>query len=127
MSGVNRPDAALTQPVPRPALLSELQALLEGGILINRAGTPLGAPCRCGGLVDGYTCPLSLDCPGCAAPAGRRCRRPSGHEAAELHVPRLRAAGALDKVRERDDDPTLPAPWPDPDPSAPIPSEDRTL
>ncbi|MGW1616054.1 hypothetical protein ACWCQZ_42720 [Streptomyces sp. NPDC002285] len=123
MSG---PDAPLTQPVPRPRLLSELHALLARGILTNRAGALLGAACRCGGLVDGYTCPLSLNCPKCKEPAGQHCRRPSGHQAAEPHVDLLRAAGALDEARERVGDPTLPAPWPDSEPTDQYPSKDRT-
>ncbi|MCX4682273.1 hypothetical protein OG413_44640 [Streptomyces sp. NBC_01433] len=123
---MNQPAAPRVQPVPRPVLMAEFRALLASGVLTDRAGAPLGAPCGCGGLTDGYTCPLSLRCPSCAEPAGRPCRRPSGHQAAETHAPRLRAAGSLDKARERDGDPTLPAPWPDHDPTDQILPKDRT-
>jgi hypothetical protein len=36
--------------------------------------------------------PLTIACPDCRAPAGRRCRRPSGHDAPDLHTAREQAA-----------------------------------
>jgi hypothetical protein len=52
------------------------------------------AECRwCGGTADtGSTCPRSIACPTCAAPAGASCKRPSGHRAAELHAARVALA-----------------------------------
>ncbi|WP_435521585.1 zinc finger domain-containing protein [Aquamicrobium terrae] len=40
-----------------------------------------------------------VPCPTCQAPAGRWCRRPSGHRAADLHVDRERAALAVAFLR----------------------------
>lgn len=48
--------------------------------------------CRwCKGNVaeDAGPCPLSFTCPTCAAAPGSKCKRPSGHEASELHAARL--------------------------------------
>lgn len=44
----------------------------------------------CGGEVadDVGPCPLSFECPTCHAPPGSKCKRPSEHEAAEMHVAR---------------------------------------
>lgn len=51
-------------------------------------------PCEwCGAAVtDGSTCPKSLTCPDCGRGPGRRCVRPSGHDADELHASRVRLA-----------------------------------
>lgn len=103
-----------TQPVPAPLYQADYLKLLGAGILIDRRGLALGtAECgwACGGLIDGFTCPLSLSCPLCDARPSQRCRRPSGHEA-DPHIGRLHEAGAIDRQREERDDPTLPAPWP---------------
>lgn len=35
-------------------------------------------------------CPLSFECPTCYAKPGQKCQRPSGHEASDLHVDRLK-------------------------------------
>ncbi|MEU0108473.1 hypothetical protein ABZ313_24365 [Streptomyces sp. NPDC006251] len=106
--------AAVTQPVPAPVYLREYQQLLLDGVLVDRAGRPLrsGRCPTCDSLVDGYTCPGSLPCPGCRAEAGRRCRRPSGHMADRWHTVRLKAAEAIDQQRDEANDPTLLAPWP---------------
>jgi hypothetical protein len=105
----------VTQPVAAPLYQADYLKLLTAGILIDRRGLPLGtAKCgwSCGGLMDGFTCPLSLPCPLCHAQPSQRCRRPSGH-AADPHIGRLRRAGAIDRQRKERGDPTLPAPWPD--------------
>ena len=46
----------------------------------------------------GETCPASLRCPTCGSTAVR-CRRPSGHDAAEWHRARLKAAADVDAAR----------------------------
>lgn len=51
--------------------------------------------CR-GDVVPGTTCPKSIPCPKCHAPAGSSCKRPSGHRAMTLHADRIREAEALD-------------------------------
>jgi hypothetical protein len=45
----------------------------------------------CGGEVanDAGPCPYSFKCPSCHAKPGQKCKRPSGHEAAEMHAERL--------------------------------------
>lgn len=53
---------------------------------------------HCGGeAVVGTTCPRAVPCPTCEAPAGTRCRRPSGHLADQLHAPRVRWAETIDE------------------------------
>lgn len=104
----------ITQPVSAPLYQADYVKLLGAGILIDSRGLALGtAECSwlCGGLTDGFTCPLSLSCPLCHARPSQRCRRPSGHEA-DPHVGRLHEAGAIDWQREKRGDLTLPAPWP---------------
>ena len=105
---------ARTQPVPAPGSVTALEELLAAGVLVDLAGRPLRArPCgHCGASTVGETCPWSLRCPGCGAGPGSPCRRPSGHNAAELHTGRVAAAAEIDVRRELDGDPTLPAPWP---------------
>lgn len=68
-------------------------------------------PCaHCGAdAVVGTTCPLSIECPACTAGPGSRCKRPSGHEAQQLHMPRVLAAEHLDRengLAPEDLDPT---------------------
>lgn len=47
----------------------------------------------CGGeAVIGTVCPKSLPCPTCKAAPGARCKRPSGHQATQLHAARIAAA-----------------------------------
>lgn len=46
----------------------------------------------CGGVDTKGTCPWSLACPDCHVKPGRRCKRPSGHEADTLHMARVRLA-----------------------------------
>jgi hypothetical protein len=56
--------------------------------------------CRwCGAeAVAGSVCPRSLACPACGARPGRRCKRPSEHDAAEMHAARWQAAERMDRV-----------------------------
>jgi hypothetical protein len=49
--------------------------------------------------VKGTTCPKSQPCPTCFVPAGRKCRRPSGHEAPQLHADRILAAESIDRAK----------------------------
>lgn len=104
------------QPVPAPGSADGYRQLLDSGRLVTLSGSTLQvSDCdHCGGTTVGETCPQSLRCPTCHAPAGRPCRRPSGHElmGARWHTSRTDAADAVDLQRQRDDDPTLPAPWP---------------
>ena len=112
--------AGLTQPVPAPRFEDEYWALVQAGVLIDVAGRPLvWQDCPwCGTPVAvGTTCPISLACPlpGCGARAGRRrCLRPSGHEATQLHRARVRAAERIDEDRIAAGALFLPAPWPRP-------------
>lgn len=47
----------------------------------------------CGGdALIGTVCPKSLPCPHCDAQPGKRCKRPSGHQAMQLHAARIAAA-----------------------------------
>lgn len=56
-------------------------------------------PCtKHGPGLPGTRCPCSLPCPQCDAPAGQRCRRPSEHEAPEMHVRRAVAAEFVDSL-----------------------------
>lgn len=48
---------------------------------------------------DGTTCPHSIMCPACKAAPGKRCMRPSGHEASELHADRYHIAERIDRGR----------------------------
>lgn len=56
-------------------------------------------PCVwCGGrAVEGSVCPRSLRCPTCGRGPGQRCKRPSEHDAAEMHATRWQAAEAIDR------------------------------
>jgi hypothetical protein len=45
--------------------------------------------CKGDVAVDAGPCPLSFECPTCHAKPGQWCKRPSEHEAAELHADRL--------------------------------------
>lgn len=57
-------------------------------------------PCSwCGSqsVVFGTTCPKSIVCPQCGSGPGTRCKRPSGHDAAELHHDRIAEAERLDR------------------------------
>lgn len=58
--------------------------------------------CRwCGGLVvEGSTCPKSIDCPVCHAAPGSACVRPSGHRADMMHAPRIGLAEGMDEGRQ---------------------------
>lgn len=49
-----------------------------------------------GQVVPGSTCPRSIPCPTCKAPARKPCRRPSEHEASTLHTARYEAAEQMD-------------------------------
>lgn len=51
-----------------------------------------------GNAIVGTTCPKSIACPTCGARPGARCKRPSGHAAAELHDKRVGAAEAADRA-----------------------------
>lgn len=53
-----------------------------------------------GSVIPGTTCPKSITCPRCQATRGKRCRRPSGHDAAELHAERIEEAEKLDRLVE---------------------------
>jgi hypothetical protein len=68
---------------------AELQALYQG---LPRVLCPW-----CGNNAAlGSVCPRSVVCPTCRAKPGQRCKRPSQHDAAEMHVDRWKAAEALD-------------------------------
>jgi hypothetical protein len=47
---------------------------------------------------EGSVCPRAIPCPTCGRGPGQWCRRPSGHDAAELHAPRWQAAEAIDRI-----------------------------
>lgn len=50
----------------------------------------------CGGDADpATTCPKSITCPTCNAKPGKRCKRPSGHVAPELHATRIELAEGM--------------------------------
>lgn len=115
----------LYQPVQAPKTHAEYEALLAAGVLLDVGGAPLVAVAcsTCDGRSVGATCPGSLDCPRCArwsrgqgreggGIAGRRCIRPSGHDAMDWCADRKAAAEAIDDERERAGDPTLPRRWP---------------
>jgi len=52
---------------------------------------------HCGGTADpSTTCPRSVECPLCGAPAGSPCRRPSGRRATSPHAGRVELAEARD-------------------------------
>jgi hypothetical protein len=52
----------------------------------------------CGGMAaEGSVCPRAIRCPTCRRGPGQRCRRPSGHDAAEMHATRWKAAEAIDR------------------------------
>lgn len=57
-------------------------------------------PCAwCGGMAaEGSICPRSLPCPTCRRRPGQRCKRPSEHDAAEMHASRWQAAEAIDRA-----------------------------
>lgn len=113
-----RPIPGITQPVPAPRFVDEYWLLVEAGVLIDLAGRPLrwrSCPLCGTRVVPGTTCPLSLPCPQCGARAGRRrCLRPSGHEAAQWHTARVRAAERIDESRIAAGAVFFPAPWPRP-------------
>lgn len=100
--------------------VDEYWALVDSGVLIDLAGLPLiwhDCPLCGTRTVVGTTCPISLPCPlpGCGARAGRRrCLRPSGHEAAQLHRARVQAAERIDEDRIAAGAVFFPAPWPRP-------------
>lgn len=63
----------------------------------------------CDGQVaeDAGPCPYSFECPTCGAKPGSKCKRPSGHEAAEVHRARIDLEHAA-KDAERTPAPSLP-------------------
>jgi len=104
---------SVTQP-RRADTIEELRAMAAGEI-VGMTGLPLALrlceKCRrCNTF--GETCPASLRCPTCGSTAVR-CRRPSGHDAAEWHRARLKAAADVDAAREAAGDPVLPPRWPE--------------
>ncbi|MEV6925510.1 hypothetical protein AB0M46_13570 [Dactylosporangium sp. NPDC051485] len=111
-----RGDPDRTQAMPRPRTQNRYRELLAAGRLVDLAGRALTERhCPwCNATTIGATCPLSLPCPTCHAAAGRHCRRPSGHQVygGGVHASREAAAATADRIRQRDGDPDLPAPWP---------------
>ncbi len=74
---------------------------MAAGEIVGMTGLPLALrlceKCRrCNTF--GETCPASLRCPTCGSTAVR-CRRPSGHDAAEWHRAPLKAAADVDAAR----------------------------
>ncbi len=55
----------------------------------------------CGAEVGGGVCPWSIACPGCGAAPGARCKRPSGHDAADMHSVRYLTAEAMGEPRRQ--------------------------
>ncbi len=52
--------------------------------------------CKCNPVHPDAVCPWSLTCPTCQARPGGRCKRPSGHDAANMHADRYLLAERLD-------------------------------
>jgi hypothetical protein len=53
----------------------------------------------CGAMAaEGSVCPHSIRCPTCGRGPGQRCKRPSQHDAAEMHATRWQAAEAIDRL-----------------------------
>lgn len=62
-------------------------------------GLPLVHCDLCGSeAAQGATCPWAVACRTCGAPRGVRCKRPSGHEAMQLHKVRWVDAERMDTV-----------------------------
>lgn len=88
------------QPVPRPSTVDEFEAVRH--LLVDTLGRPLVSEhCgRCGS--SHYTVEPHLDevpCPQCSS-AGKRCVRPSEHEATSWHRARVEAFDALRDAQE---------------------------
>jgi hypothetical protein len=83
--------------VTRP--LIEQPVVADGDLVALYAGRP-SERCRwCGAdAAVGTTCPRSLACPTCGARPGRRCKRPSEHQAATMHAARWQAAERMDRA-----------------------------
>lgn len=116
------PVQAVVQPVLAPGNDKDYARLLHDGVLIDLAGRPLTwEPCPdCKGEgTSGVTCPMALECRHCGAKPRRMCKRPSEHDAAELHKARYDDAEADNKRRAAAGDLTVPAPWPK---EAPVPT-----
>jgi hypothetical protein len=120
-------DGPTYQPVNRPATPEEAAWQLAQGLVLTLGGDPLvRRPCEwCAGTTVGETCPLSVACPHCGVVDGRRCARPSGHQAV-THPDRAARAEAVDREREDAGDPTVPRRWPPP-PTSIQPPLDRTV
>jgi hypothetical protein len=75
---------------PPPGSDDELRALYSG--------RPRVYCTRCGAMAaEGSVCPRSIRCPTCGRGPGQRCRRPSGHDAADMHATRWQAAESIDR------------------------------
>jgi hypothetical protein len=107
-------EAPGVQPVPGPGSHEGFRKLVSEGKLIDMAGYPLTfVNCLCDrGKVSGMTCPIDVPCTTCGAKKGKRCVRPSEHEAADFHAARQKAADDDMARREAEGDPDVPAPWP---------------
>jgi hypothetical protein len=57
------------------------------------------AVCGSTSAVDGSMCPRSVACPRCGAIPHAWCKRPSGHDAAQLHSERWGVAEAIDREK----------------------------
>ncbi len=80
---------------PAPGSDEELVALYEG---LPRVSCDW---CGSEATPEGSCCPSSIACPQCYASPGSWCKRPSGHEAMDLHKARVTAAENVDRERLR--------------------------
>lgn len=109
------------QPMPKPATIDEYRRVRPQ--MIDTAGRPLVlAPCASCGR-EHFTvepCAHEAPCPRCGSTAGR-CRRPSGHDAAEWHAERVAVFESLCDEREAAGLPQV-ARWPEPAPADSAPA-----
>ena len=102
------------QPVTKPKYPWGVTALGHDGVLVALDGRHLTLDtcptCREYDVLEGATCPVTLDCPRGHAGPGDRC--PTAGRRAYCLM-RMEAAEAVDLARELAGDPDVAAPWPD--------------